>query len=200
MNFPKHNRFYQAKIDSRYMHSGDNDFSRMPNLYVITITNFDLFGKDYMMYTFRNKCVEVPELPYEDGLQFIYFNTIGKNGGCKEIADLLHYMERSTEDNAVDDATQLIHRYVEEVKTAPEVRNGYMRFDDIIAWEREDAQKEAVITNTIQNTIDLLNDYGEVPQSLQDRLTATTDLDILKRWLKLAARAGSIEAFMQQMD
>ena len=153
-----------------------------------------------MMYTFRNKCVEVPDLPYEDGLQFIYFNTTGKNGGCKEIADLLHYMERSTADNAVDDATRLIHRYVEEVKIAPEVRNGYMRFDDIIAWERKDAQEEAIIAITIQNTMDLLSDYGEVPPSLQDRLAETSNLDTLKRWLKLAAKSDSIESFIQQMD
>ena len=149
-----------------------------------------------MMYTFRNKCVEVPDLPYEDGLQFIYFNTTGKNGGCKEIADLLHYMERSTADNAVDDATRLIHRYVEEVKIAPEVRNGYMRFDDIIAWEREDAE----VQTSIQYISELLENYGEVPQSLQDRLTATTDLGVLKRWHKLAAKVGSIEDFIEQMD
>lgn len=196
VNFPKHNRFYQAKIDSRYMRSGDNDFSKMPNLYVITITNYDLFGKDYMMYTFRNKCVEVPELPYEDGLQFIYFNTTGKNGGCKEISDLLRYMENSNAANAVDDTTTEIHRYVEEVKITPEVRNGYMRFDDIIAWEREDA----VIENMVQNILDLLNDYGPIPDSLKERLVATTDLHMLKHWLKLAAKSDSLEAFLQQME
>lgn len=81
VHLPRHNRFYQAKIDSRYMKSGDDDFARMPNLYVITITNFDPFGYDYMMYQISNQCREVPELSYEDGLQFIYFYTKGKKGG-----------------------------------------------------------------------------------------------------------------------
>ena len=48
---PKHNRFYQAKIDSRYLHSGENNFAKLPNLYVVTILNYDPFGYDYMMYT-----------------------------------------------------------------------------------------------------------------------------------------------------
>ncbi len=39
--FPKHNRFYQAKIDSRYIRSGDRDFGNLPNLFVLTITEYD---------------------------------------------------------------------------------------------------------------------------------------------------------------
>lgn len=42
---PKRNRFYQVKIDSRYMKSGETDFEKLPNLYVITITNYDPFGE-----------------------------------------------------------------------------------------------------------------------------------------------------------
>ena len=41
-----------------------------------------------------------------------------------------------------------------------------MRFDDIIAWEREDA----VIENMIQNTLDLLNDYGLYAKYLPRRM------------------------------
>ena len=44
----KHNRFYQAKIDSRNLASGEKDFIKLPNLYVITITNYDPFGHDYV--------------------------------------------------------------------------------------------------------------------------------------------------------
>ena len=31
-----------------------------------------------MMYTVRNRCEEIPELGYDDGLTFLYFNTKGK--------------------------------------------------------------------------------------------------------------------------
>ncbi|MDD7739047.1 MAG: hypothetical protein PUJ62_03120, partial [Lachnospiraceae bacterium] len=91
LNLPKHNRFYQAKIDSRGLKRGEKDFSKIPNLYVITIKNFDPFGYDYMMYTIKNCCVEIPELPYEDELQFVYFNTKGRKGGSKAIQSMLTY-------------------------------------------------------------------------------------------------------------
>lgn len=77
LDFPRHNRFYQAKIDGRHLKSGEADFGMLPNLYVITITNFDIFGEDQMVYTFQNRCEEVPDLEYDDGLRFVYFNTKG---------------------------------------------------------------------------------------------------------------------------
>lgn len=59
MHLSRHNRFYQAKIDSRYLKSGERDFSKLPKLYVLTFTDFDPFGYDYMMYTIQNQCLEV---------------------------------------------------------------------------------------------------------------------------------------------
>ena len=76
MHISKHNRFYQAKIDSRYLKSGETDFSKLPNLYVITITNFDPFGYDYMMYTIKNQCMELPQLDYDDGLRFVTVHSV----------------------------------------------------------------------------------------------------------------------------
>ncbi len=85
IHLPRHNRFYQAKIDGRSMKSGETDFLKLPNLYVLTITNYDPFGYDYMMYRIRNRCEEVPQLQYDDGLEFIYFYTGGQKGGNESI-------------------------------------------------------------------------------------------------------------------
>lgn len=85
---------------SRYMKRGDDDFSRMPNLFVITILNFDPFGYDYMMYTFENHCAEV------EGLKFIYFYTGGTKGGNGNIKTMLQYLHHSTADNAMDDTAK----------------------------------------------------------------------------------------------
>ena len=54
MDLPKHNRFYQARVDSRYLKSGESAFENLPNLYMISITSYDPFGLDYMMYTVKN--------------------------------------------------------------------------------------------------------------------------------------------------
>lgn len=142
--FPRHNRFYQAKIDSRYIRSGERDFGNLPNLFVLTITEYDPFGKDQMIYTVSNSCREEPGMKYDDGLVFYYFNTKGKKGGTPEIRAMLKYMMDSTEQNVVNEDIRNLHRCVERVKVLPEVREEFMRFEDVIAWEKEKSHEEGI--------------------------------------------------------
>lgn len=142
INVIKHNRFYQAKIDSRNLKSGTKDFVSLPNLFVIMITNYDPFGYDYMLYTVRNRCDEVPEMSYEDGLQFLYFNTTGTRGGNEDLKRLLTYIQNSTQVNATDDATQRLHEMVSLVKESPKARDAYMMWEEMIFYERKDAKEE----------------------------------------------------------
>ena len=138
----KHNRFYQAKIDSRNLNSGEKDFVNLPNLFVIMITNYDPFGYDYMLYTIRNKCEEIPELKYEDGLCFLYFNTTGTLGGSKDLKSLLTYIQNSSSKNVTNDIIKQLHEYMCQVKESPEVRAEYMLWEEKIFYERRDAKEE----------------------------------------------------------
>ena len=138
----KHNRYYQAKIDSRNLQSGEKDFVRLPNLFVMMITNYDPFGYGYMLYTVHNRCDEVPELEYEDGLRFLYFNTTGTKGGNEALKRMLAYIQDSKSQNATDDATQRLHDIVSQVKESPEVRDAYMMWEEKIFYERRDAKEE----------------------------------------------------------
>lgn len=189
IDIPRHNRFYQAKIDSRYMKRGQKDFDKLPNLYVITILDYDPFGYDYMVYHVNNKFEEIPEVKYDDGLQFLYFYTKGKKGGNEAIKSLLNYCRESTEENVVNADISKIHDYVKWVKIQPEVRNEYMRFDDIIYYQRLDSVMDCVL--------DVLAEYGEVPEELQRKIRKQSNMDLMKEWLKIAVRAGSIEEFKE---
>lgn len=203
VSLPRHNRFYQAKIDSRYLKSGETDFSGLPNLYVITILNYDPFGYDYMLYTVRNHCEELRELEYEDGLEFLYFNTSGSKGGSEKLKNLLRYMQDSREENVTDDVIREIHSCVSRVKMQPEVRLEYMRYDEIIAWERKDAAEEAKKEATKETTridiMELLKDYGDIPDSLREKIEKEDSLEILRKWLKLAARSTGLEEFERKL-
>ena len=195
----KSNRFYQAKIDSRYLESGERDFTRLPNLYVITILPYDPFGEGYMMYQFRNQCLEVPGLEYRDGLRYIYFNTKGIKGGSPAIQELLHYIQNSTETNVKSKELQKIHKHIKKVKVLPEVREEFMRLDDIIYYEREEAAEKAEKETRIQSILELLEEYGKVPEELKEKIAAQDDKETLKGWLKLAARSESLEDFKAKM-
>ncbi len=174
LHLPRHNRYYQAKIDGRYVKRGLKDFSKIPNLYIITITNYDLFGKDYMMYTVRNQCAEVPDLEYNDGLQFIYFYTKGQKGGSQAIKNMLTYLQNSDSKNAVDDATRIIDSYVKTVKKLPEVEAGYMTLGDWMDEIEEEIREEdiKVFIETLQKYCD---SKQEVEAELQEKYPAYAD-------------------------
>ncbi len=195
-HFPKANRFRQAKIDSRYMESGDNDFEHLPDLYVITITNFDIFGEDQMIYTFREKCEEIPGLTYEDGLCFIYFNTTGKKGGSQSIKNMLHFIENSDETAAVDIETQQLEQYIRKVKLDPEVRRELVTFGDLLDKE----ENKGKVISKKEDILDVLSELGEIPHELEEKVSAVDNIESLRKLLKLAARVDSIEDFEDQMD
>ena len=199
VNLPRHNRFYQAKIDNRNLVSGENDFGKLPNLFVIMITDYDPFGYDYMMYTVHNKCEEVPELEYEDGLTFIYFNTTGTKGGNSSIKKLLNYIEDSTIKNVTDEVTKKLHDCISKVKVLPEVRMEYMKWDAMIFYERRDAKKEGKIEGKIEVIIDCLEEIGVIPEELREKIEKETDLEQIKKWLKVAMNVNTIEEFIEKM-
>lgn len=168
VHLPKHNRFYQAKIDTRYLNRGEKDFRKLPRLYVITITDFDPFGWDYMQYTIRNACVEVPELNYDDELQFLYFYTGGHKGGSSRIRAMLKYIQQSIPENVTDTATKKLHDYVEQIRLSPEVRQSYMTLEDKIYFERKDAKEEGKIEQLIEMVCKKLRKNREVTQIAEE--------------------------------
>ena len=55
--------------------------------------------------------------------------------------------------------------------------------------EKADGRAEAII--------ELLEDLGELSDSLRSCIMEQTDLELLRKWLKAAAKAKSIEEFEQ---
>lgn len=66
-----------------------------------------------------------------------------------------------------------------------------MKFDDIIAYERRDELRDCIL--------ELLEDYGEIPQLVHEKLESTWSKEILRKWLKLTAQVNSIEEFIEKM-
>ena len=75
--------------------------------------------------------------------------------------------------------------------------------EQVLADLGEEAKAEGIVIGKAEgkaeDILELLADYGTIPEDLKDRIMAQKDLDVLKRWLKLAARADSIEQFIDQM-
>lgn len=82
-----------------------------------------------------------------------------------------------------------------------------MRFEELIAFERadaaqqaaEEAAQKATQDTRVQDILELLEDYGEIPDSLTQKLEQASP-ETLKKYHKLAAKADSIEAFMESVE
>ena len=65
-------------------------------------------------------------------------------------------------------------------------------------YERR-GRAEGKTEGKVEDILELLEDYGEIPGKIRERIFGEKDLAVLKRWLKTAAKAGSIEEFQRAM-
>lgn len=64
-------------------------------------------------------------------------------------------------------------------------------YNDGVAEGRAEGRAEGKASAVIE----LLSEAGEVPKALSDKIYEQKDLEVLKKWLKLAARAESVSEF-----
>lgn len=123
-NIRKRSRFYQSMIDAPILKSGKKTrYKNLPLTAIIFITQEDIFGRDLAMYTFSERCEEIPDLLLEDGTCKIFLNMTSKNGR-PELVSLLQYMKYTTLDNEniteKDDRILDLDKIVKEIKRSEE--------------------------------------------------------------------------------
>lgn len=58
---------------------------------------------------------------------------------------------------------------------------------------------EGVLQRSQQVILDILEDLGDIPEDISDRINREEDLETLRRWLKAATRTESFPAFRDIM-
>lgn len=191
---PRRVRFYHSKIDAGNLAAGE-DYKALRNVVVIFITTYDPFGLKRMVYTIKNGCMEEPALSYEDGARTIFLYTGGTEGKPPErLRQLARYMEHSTGENAQTAGLARLHEIVTEVKADREVGLAYMKVFEVEKRIRDEGRAEG----KAEAVMALLEEIGLVSEDLEKRLREQKDQDILRKWLKLAARVNSVEEFERQ--
>ena len=191
-NLRKRSRFYQGLLDTPVLKSGKKTkYKHLPSTIIIFITRDDIFRCDSAMYTFTEQCEEVPGLHLDDGTKKIFLNMTSRNGR-PELISLLQYMKNTTLDNpeiiVKDKRIQSLDRIVNEVKQSEE-------------WE---AVKMNILEIGIEkgkaaSILELLEETGKVSEQLKQKILAQHDSETLSKWLKLAAKAESIEEFERRI-
>lgn len=63
---------------------------------------------------------------------------------------------------------------------------------------KEESYEEGMADGKKEDILDFLSDKGVVPEEVREEIMAQEEIEVLRRWLKLAAGAGNIEEFMDK--
>ena len=103
-------------------------------------------------------------------------------------------LEESTE-NFEDDFVKSLQEAVSSVKRSREMGDRFMLLELML----QDERREGRIEGRVEEIISFLEDLSDIPVELREKIESEKDLSVLKRWLKLAAKADSIEQFISEM-
>ena len=76
----------------------------------------------------------------------------------------------------------------------------FMILKEMLQEQFKDGKAKGKAEGKAEDILDLLNDLpGEISEELKNLLSAENDCDVLRKYLKLAASASSVEEFVQQL-
>ena len=213
-------RYYHGQIDMESLLSG-SDYTELPDVFVIFICDFDPFGEKKYRYTFERRCTEDPDLYLKEGCKSIFLSTRGENDRevPKELVKFLHFVKadlNESETDFGDDYVEKLQETIHRIKTNREMEERFMIFEEMLKDERAEGKAEGIIEGRAQGiaegrtqgiiegkasaVCELLEDMGHVPEDIRSRIESEKSLETLTRWFKLAAKADSLEEFLNQME
>ena len=110
-----------------------------------------------------------------------------KNKGLAEAAEIMKRMSLGK---------ALRYHYEAHLKA---VRDRYGEDAYIRDQGRAEGLAEGIAQGKTEDILHLLEDLGEIPDTLKKRIQKETDLQMLSKWLKAAAKAKSIAEFEKQI-
>lgn len=90
---PKRLRYYQSMLDLNHLERGE-DYSELPHTVILFICTFDYFGRRLPVYTFENRCVQLPELGMGDASEKVFVNPESRRKGLDpQLNEFLDYLQ-----------------------------------------------------------------------------------------------------------
>ena len=136
---PKRTRYYQAMLDVDALQKGQN-FDLLPATYIIFICAFDFFGEGNYIYTFKKRCLEMPELEFPDETTIILLNTTGTHGNISP--DIKSFFDYVNQHAVTSDFTKEIDKEIFHIKSDQKARLEYMSLETYVQDNRYEAYAE----------------------------------------------------------
>ncbi len=217
-NLPKRSRYYQSLMDVASLEPGES-YDKLGETYVIFICTFDPFGRGKYMYIYTNRSDDSYE-PLGDGTTKIFFNTKGtdRENISDELFEFLKYFDNSTDESILSmesDKVRKLHERVRRIKGDRKWEEGYMTVEEYANQRAREvtaevtAQVTAEVTEQVtarvtievnrENVLENLEELGTINDEVLEIINSQSNIDVLKKWHKLAAKVDSIEEFLQKI-
>ncbi len=112
-------------------------------------------------------------------------------------------MTADLEESEADFQDELVKQFqktIRDIKTDRKMGERYMIFEEMLREEKQEGRQEGRLEATREAVLALLEDIGEVPDRLRDKVGVIDSLEDLKVLHKIAARADSFLMFTEEME
>lgn len=200
----KRARYYHGQIDMELLLSG-SDYTELPDVYVIFICDFDPFGNKKYRYTFVRQCEEDSDLRLQEGCKTIFLSTSGENDGevPEALVKFLNFVKADLSESEADfqdDFVEKLQESIRRIKSSREMEERFMIFEEMLRDERAEGRAQGKAEGKAEDVLELLDELGDVPETLRCRITNEKNLGLLTKWLRLAAKANSLKEFLDNMQ
>lgn len=131
-HLPKRLRYYQSMLDLNHLERG-TDYGELPHTVIIFICTFDYFKEQLPVYTFENRCAELPELRLEDAAEKIFVNPDSRREGIDvDFHAFLDYLKGKKQME-----NSLVAEIEEAVKKARENKEWEVEYMSLQAFEMD---------------------------------------------------------------
>ncbi len=130
----------------------------------------------------------------------------------KDVKELKEYMKRNEPEirkldkdsrfllaTLIKEKRLVIELQKQEEQKEKEEEGVCKAIDDMIEEGRMEGMNAGRIKGKVENVLELLEDVGQLSESLKKRISEETNLENLSKWLKLAARSKTIADFEAAM-
>ena len=186
----KRTRYYLSSIDMSILEKG-KPYCELPDVTVVYITQEDFIGGKRGYYG-RNKSTDGQEITtHLDNGQYENFFNLEYPTDDVKINELLGYLKNSDPFYQ----TENFPRIVERVHYFKVQKEGVTIMCEIA----DKIRQEGLIEGKIESIMELLEELGNIPKQLIQRISSETNTEVLSKWHKYAAKASSFAEFEAKM-
>lgn len=179
-NLPKRTRYYQGMIDLNLIEKGA-DYNELKETFIIFVCLHDPFKLNECVYTFENRCKEIPGLSLGDESTKIFLNASGNKDKLSE--QLKNFLDYLSGNEPKGNLARAIAEKVEQAVQHEEWRTEYMT---LLQRDREkiaEGKKEGKMEERFETILYLFN-IGIPENKILQRYTKE-EVDEVKKQLSL---------------